>query len=177
MSNYRDTWFKNNKGVTRPFRSGLYYKCVCCKKWYKKSEIDIDHRIPKNKGGTDDLWNLQPMCEHCNRSKQNRQSKFETLKTMLFALRHGKLLKVLWHMLKAKLTPKKKEEVIDWSYKNYGKRRPDEKREPIYDKNGLVFYSKREIDRYIGMRDGTTAQRTRVLNWTLEECVRNERVK
>lgn len=177
MASYREEWFNNNEGVRRPFRKGYYYKCCSCKKWYTKSKIDIDHRIPKNKGGTDDLWNLQPMCKHCNRSKQNKQKFSETIKSLLGALRHRKLCSLLWSMLKAKFRPKKKQEVIDWSYKNYGKRRPDEKREPIYDKKGLVFYSKREIDRYIGMRDGTTAQRTRVLGWTLDECVLNKRNK
>lgn len=177
MASYRSEWFKNNKGVHRPFRKGLYYKCSACKKWFLKEQIDIDHRIPKNKGGTDDLWNLQPMCEHCNRSKQNKQSKYETLKTLVYAIRYGKFLKIILFMLKAKLKPKKKQEKIDWSYKNYGKRRVGEKRKPIYDEGGLVFYSKREIDRYLGVRDGTTAQRTRVLGWSLQDCIRNKRTK
>mgnify|MGYP001850859460 CR=1 FL=1 len=47
------------------------YQCRKCGGWFKKSEIDIDHIIPQNKGGTNDLWNLQPMCKHCNRSKSD----------------------------------------------------------------------------------------------------------
>lgn len=47
------------------------YRCHNCGGYFKKSEIDIDHIIPRNKGGTDDLWNLQPMCKHCNRSKSD----------------------------------------------------------------------------------------------------------
>ena len=61
---YREKWFEANKS-----RNGKY-RCVCCGKWFTKSEIDIDHIVPKHRGGTDELWNLQPMCKHCNRSKQ-----------------------------------------------------------------------------------------------------------
>ena len=63
---YREKWFQNNKPVM-----GRYY-CVECNHWFAKSEVDIDHIIPQSKGGTDDLWNLQCMCKHCNRSKQDK---------------------------------------------------------------------------------------------------------
>lgn len=60
---YRDTYFRNT-----PSYLGKY-KCCRCGGWFNKSDIDIDHRIPKKHGGTDDLSNLQAMCKHCNRSK------------------------------------------------------------------------------------------------------------
>ena len=60
---YREDYFMN-----APCRSGKY-RCVNCNRWFSKSDIDVDHRIPKKQGGTDDLWNLQAMCKHCNRSK------------------------------------------------------------------------------------------------------------
>ena len=47
------------------------YQCHNCHQWFRKQDIDIDHIIPQNKGGTDELWNLQPMCKHCNRSKSD----------------------------------------------------------------------------------------------------------
>lgn len=65
MAQYRDKWFRENPSIT-----GMY-QCRKCGGWFKKSEIDIDHIIPQNKGGTNDLWNLQPMCKHCNRSKSD----------------------------------------------------------------------------------------------------------
>lgn len=65
MSNYREKYFKENKSVFGK------YQCTRCKQWFPKSQIDIDHIIPQSKGGTDDLWNLQAMCYHCNRSKQD----------------------------------------------------------------------------------------------------------
>lgn len=63
MANYRELWFKNNS----PFLGK--YQCSHCKGWFKKSDIDIDHIIPKKYGGKDVLSNLQPLCYHCNRSK------------------------------------------------------------------------------------------------------------
>jgi 5-methylcytosine-specific restriction endonuclease McrA len=33
--------------------------------------LQVDHKIPKEWGGTDDLENLQPLCEECNRGKKN----------------------------------------------------------------------------------------------------------
>lgn len=65
MAQYRDKWFKANPSPTGK------YRCSCCGGWFSKKDIDIDHIIPQNKGGTDELWNLQPMCKHCNRSKSD----------------------------------------------------------------------------------------------------------
>lgn len=42
---YRETYFKYNK----PFFGK--YRCVRCGKWFRKDQIDIDHRIPKRNGG------------------------------------------------------------------------------------------------------------------------------
>lgn len=60
---YREKFFNNNQGVM-----GMY-QCAKCGGWFPKSEIDIDHKIPKRLGGTDDLFNLQATCKTCNRSK------------------------------------------------------------------------------------------------------------
>lgn len=69
MASYRELWFKNNKGIAGR------YQCRHCKGWFNKSEIDIDHIIPRKYGGTDTLSNLQPLCKHCNRSKKADVSK------------------------------------------------------------------------------------------------------
>ena len=65
MSGYREKYFEHNKS-----RSG-WYTCVRCGGRFRKSDIDIDHIIPQKYGGTDHLNNLQCMCKHCNRSKQD----------------------------------------------------------------------------------------------------------
>jgi len=38
------------------------------------NSMDVDHIIPKSLGGPDDLWNLQPLCARCNRSKGASES-------------------------------------------------------------------------------------------------------
>ena len=43
---YREEWFKANSNPLN------LYMCSCCHKMYKKSDIDIDHIIPQNQGGT-----------------------------------------------------------------------------------------------------------------------------
>ncbi|OOO00395.1 MAG: hypothetical protein ATN35_07600 [Epulopiscium sp. Nele67-Bin004] len=63
---YRENYFKENTGFMGK------WKCVRCKKWFPKEQIDIDHIIPKSKGGSDKLYNLQAMCRKCNRSKGNK---------------------------------------------------------------------------------------------------------
>lgn len=76
---YRETYFKNV-----PSFMGKY-RCVKCGGLFDKKDIDIDHRIPKRKGGTDDLYNLQAMCKHCNRSKKDNNSNLETFETVVQA--------------------------------------------------------------------------------------------
>ena len=99
---YREEFFKHNPGKKKLFKKGVYYKCVSCNEWFRKEEIDVDHRIPKRKGGTDDLWNLQAMCRHCNRSKKANQSGVETASTLLRATMHGDLGKVVGGIAKQK---------------------------------------------------------------------------
>lgn len=94
---YRETFFNNT-----PSMMGKY-QCVRCKGWFNKSEIDVDHRIPKRDGGTDDLYNLQAMCKHCNRSKRDRQTGFETAETLVRATASGNLGSALGSIAKRKV--------------------------------------------------------------------------
>ena len=76
---YREDFFNNT-----PSFNGMY-QCVRCGGWFYKSDIDVDHRISKRNGGTDDLWNLQSMCKHCNRSKGGKTSGTEVAQTAIMA--------------------------------------------------------------------------------------------
>jgi 5-methylcytosine-specific restriction protein A len=46
------------------------YLCVACRaKGRITDATDVDHIVPLSKGGTDDLGNLQSLCERCHKSK------------------------------------------------------------------------------------------------------------
>ena len=48
----------------------VYPECPYCKKSItQQDELTIDHIVPKAKGGTDDIENLQPMHKLCNSEK------------------------------------------------------------------------------------------------------------
>ena len=47
-------------------------KCNGCKEIFKFRSMTIDHIMPRSRGGTDDLENLQLLCAACNSSKGNR---------------------------------------------------------------------------------------------------------
>lgn len=94
---YRADYFKKYKA-----RFGKY-QCKRCRKWFPKEQIEIDHIIPKRKGGTDDISNLQALCIHCNRSKKANQSGFETAKSLAGSALNGNLGNALGSIAKQKV--------------------------------------------------------------------------
>jgi len=46
-------------------------RCEACGISAEERAIDVDHIIPKNKGGSDDESNLQALCYKCNRQKRD----------------------------------------------------------------------------------------------------------
>ena len=49
-------------------------KCQLCGTSIKDAPIDVDHIIPRSKGGETKIANLQALCYRCNRAKGNRSS-------------------------------------------------------------------------------------------------------
>lgn len=48
------------------------FRCLECGATNKNSRLEIDHILPVAQGGTDELSNLQTLCDDCNRAKSNR---------------------------------------------------------------------------------------------------------
>ena len=46
--------------------------CVGCDTHFPFKVMEVDHILPKSRGGTDHTENLQLLCSHCNRSKGNK---------------------------------------------------------------------------------------------------------
>ncbi|NTV45830.1 MAG: HNH endonuclease [Chlorobiales bacterium] len=65
-------------------RAGLWWsvlardnwKCRSCGRSAKENGItlEVDHIIPRSKGGTNDISNLQTLCKKCNIGKSNKDS-------------------------------------------------------------------------------------------------------
>lgn len=64
------------KSLTKSIRHEVFvrdeYKCVECGATKESVTLHVDHIIPVAQGGTDELSNLQTLCEACNLSKSNR---------------------------------------------------------------------------------------------------------
>jgi len=68
---------KNNRTpFTKSIRHEVFKKdnfcCVECGATNKEIILHVDHIIPVSRGGTDELDNLQTLCESCNLAKKNR---------------------------------------------------------------------------------------------------------
>ena len=50
-------------------------RCALCGATSKERLLDVDHIIPRSKGGSSDYNNLQVLCSKCNRSKGNKDDK------------------------------------------------------------------------------------------------------
>ncbi len=51
------------------------YRCLECGKTNKDTTLHVDHILPVAQGGSDELYNLQTLCQACNLAKSNRKWK------------------------------------------------------------------------------------------------------
>jgi len=54
-------------------------KCLLCGAGPDQIQLQVDHIIPRSKGGSNDLSNLQVLCATCNRGKSNRDDESFTV--------------------------------------------------------------------------------------------------
>ena len=69
---------------TEPIKQRLYReqkgKCKACGQDFECRNLEIDHIIPKSKGGGDYYENYQLLCGNCNRIKGDRPMEFLRVK-------------------------------------------------------------------------------------------------
>ena len=67
---------KERQQISGDVRHAVYlrdnYRCRICGKGDKDYDLQIDHIKPVSKGGTNDMSNLQTLCEDCNKEKGNK---------------------------------------------------------------------------------------------------------
>jgi ATP adenylyltransferase len=64
---------------TDPVRADVRYRvlaaaqgrCALCGAHSSERRIEVDHITPRSHGGTNDITNLQALCDECNRGKSN----------------------------------------------------------------------------------------------------------
>lgn len=71
------TRITNRSSISPKIRFEIFkkdnYKCQICGASVKEDgvKLEVDHKIPKSRGGTDDKSNLWTLCFNCNRGKGN----------------------------------------------------------------------------------------------------------
>lgn len=75
----RDPWSHRRKSIgyiSGTIRYEIFKRagtrCEACGISNEDKALEVDHIIPRNKGGTDDLSNLQALCYSCNAMKRDR---------------------------------------------------------------------------------------------------------
>ena len=70
---------KKRKHISKSIRHEVFlrddYKCCECGATKENTSLHIDHIVSVSQGGSDEMSNLQTLCEQCNLSKSSRSWK------------------------------------------------------------------------------------------------------
>src|SRR5262245_57485498 len=77
INEYADKWLKKKRKTScsntrgKKVHLAKLYGCICiyCQKHFQLTELTIDHRIPRSRGGSDAYHNLALACAKCNSYK------------------------------------------------------------------------------------------------------------
>jgi diadenosine tetraphosphate (Ap4A) HIT family hydrolase len=65
-------------------------RCELCGIPAEQKALDVDHIVPRNKGGSDDISNLQALCYSCNRMKRDSDdTDFRAVREEMYARQSG----------------------------------------------------------------------------------------
>lgn len=94
------------KGISARVRGEVLSaaRCAPCGKTPAEDHVklEVDHKIPRSWGGTDDIENLQPLCTRCNHDKQAFYSSMDPYEDQIrSATRHMEPHRRIGELLKA----------------------------------------------------------------------------
>ena len=96
---YRTNFIRAYPGVRIRGYPGYWYKCAYCGKMCARPgndkvkipdyfKMEVDHIKPWSQGGSDELWNLQPLCKPCNRAKSNKNLLLDSRRRNINTIMH-----------------------------------------------------------------------------------------
>ncbi len=65
--------YRQNKHVLYGQQEG---RCAGCETLFEFRHFEVDHMVPRSRGGTDHIENLQLLCGSCNRIKGDRPQEY-----------------------------------------------------------------------------------------------------
>lgn len=103
QSDVRQEFIRANPGVQIEGYPGYWYRCANCGKWCGRPgrsgvvipddmKMEVDHIKPWSQGGSDEIWNLQPLCKPCNRYKSANPSLVDTVNIVKNDIVHGDIV-------------------------------------------------------------------------------------
>lgn len=100
----RQMFVRYYPGVRRFGLKGYWYRCAHCGNWCGRPgrehanipdymKMEVDHIRPWSQGGSDEIWNLQPLCRPCNRKKSSDITLRDSIKIAKNNVLHGDFVK------------------------------------------------------------------------------------